>query len=135
MTQINPYLNFNGNCREAMTFYRECLGGELTFQTMGESLIADQVANEAKDRILHAGLTQKGHLLLMGSDMMGANLVVGNSVTLSINCSREEDIRLFFSKLAVGGQIKEPLADMCWGALFGSLTDKFGLNWVLTYNK
>ncbi|GAB4032966.1 VOC family protein [Spirosoma gilvum] len=135
MTQINPYLNFNGNCREAMTFYKECFGCELNLQTIGESPIADQAADEAKDHILHAGLTKKGALLLMGSDMLGTSLIVGNSVTLSINCSSEDDIRCFFSKLAVGGQIKDPLTDMFWGALFGSLTDKFGLNWILNYNK
>ncbi|MBN8820597.1 MULTISPECIES: VOC family protein [unclassified Spirosoma] len=135
MTQINPYLNFNGNCREAMMFYRECLGGELNLQTIGESPISDQMSDEIKDRILHAGLTKDGHLLLMGSDMMGSSLIAGNSVTLSINCRSEEDIRRFFSTLAEGGQIKDPLSDMFWGALFGSLTDKFGLSWVLNYSR
>ncbi|WP_080055345.1 VOC family protein [Spirosoma aerolatum] len=135
MTQINPYLNFNGNCREAMTFYRECLGGELNLQTIGESPIGDQMPDEIKERILHAGLTKDGNLLLMGSDMMGSGLIVGNSVTLSINCRSEKDIHQFFSKLAEGGQIRDPLSDMFWGALFGSLTDKFGLSWVLNCNR
>lgn len=135
MTQINPYLNFNGNCREAMIFYEECLDAELNLETIGESPMANQMLDKPKDAILHAGLTKDGQLLLMGSDMLGNQLIPGNSVTLSVNCSSEEEIYRLFDKLASGGQIQDPLADMFWGAMFGALTDKFGLNWILNYNR
>jgi PhnB protein len=56
MTQINPYLHFDGNCREAMTFYRESLGGELALQAVGDSPMASQMPAEAQKKILHASL-------------------------------------------------------------------------------
>ena len=135
MTQINAYLNFNGNCREAMTFYEECLDAELKLETIGESPMAYQMSDKPKDAILHAGLTKDGQLLLMGSDMLGNQLIPGNSVTLSVNCGSEEEIYRLFNKLSTGGKIQDPLADMFWGAKFGALTDKFGLNWILNYNR
>ena len=69
MTQINSYLTFNGNCREAMTFYKECLGGELSFQTIGESPLSEKMSAEMKRYIVHATL-KNDKLELMGSDMV-----------------------------------------------------------------
>jgi Uncharacterized protein conserved in bacteria len=69
MTQINAYLTFNGNCREAMTFYQICLGGDLSFQTVGESPLSAKMPGRMKDCILQATLTN-GALVLMGSDMV-----------------------------------------------------------------
>ena len=135
MTQINSYLTFSGNCREAMTFYQECLGGELVFQTVGESPLSDQMPKQMKDCILHATLT-KGNLILMGSDMVPeSGLVKGNSVSLSINCDSEEETKKLYKKLSKGGKADHPLEDTFWGALFGDLTDKFGNHWLLNYNR
>ncbi|MES2727799.1 MAG: VOC family protein [Bacteroidota bacterium] len=134
-TQINTYLTFSGNCREAMTFYQSCLGGELVFQTIGESPLAAQMPEQMKACILHATLT-KGSLLLMGSDMVAsAGLIFGNAVSLSLNCVSEEEIRNCYSKLSVGGKATHPLENSFWGALFGGLTDKYGNHWLLNYNK
>jgi PhnB protein len=135
MTQINSYLTFNGNCREAMTFYRDCLGGELNFQTVGESPLSDKMPTQMKDCILHATLTNDG-LILMGSDMVNEKgLVKGNAVSLSLNCSSEEEIKSCYIKLSNAGLQNHPLEDSFWGALFGDLTDKFGNHWILNFNK
>ncbi|CAA9534363.1 MAG: hypothetical protein AVDCRST_MAG96-3790 [uncultured Segetibacter sp.] len=135
MTQINAYAGFNGQCREAMTFYKECLGGELTMQTFGESPVAAQCAAGMKDQIVHSSLTN-GTLLLMGSDMVGPDgFIKGNDIALSLNCSSEEEINTFFSKLSEGGKIIDGLKTQFWGAIFGVLTDKFGKNWMLNYDK
>lgn len=134
-TQINTYLTFSGNCREAMTFYQYCLGGELIFQTIGESPLSAQMPEQMKACILHATLT-KGSLLLMGSDMVAsAGLIFGNAVSLSLNCTSEEEIRSCYNKLAEGGRATHPLENSFWGALFGGLTDKYGNHWLLNYNK
>jgi len=133
--QINSYLTFNGNCKEAMTFYKECLGGELTFQTVGESPLSDKMPKKMKNCILHSTLT-KDALVLMGSDMVSENgLVKGNSVSLSLNCSSEEEIRNCFTNLSTGGTANHPLEDSFWRALFGDLTDKFGNHWILNFNR
>lgn len=135
MTKINSYLTFNGNCREAMTYYKECLGGKLELQTIGESPMADQMPIKMKDCILHSTLTTDG-FVIMGSDMTPeTGLLKGNAVSLMLNCSSERDIRITFGKLSDGGTVKHPLENTFWGALFGDLTDKFGNNWILNFNK
>jgi PhnB protein len=135
MTQINAYVGFNGKCREAMTFYKECLGGELSLQTFGGSPMEAQCPAGMKDQILHSSLT-KGQLLLMGSDMVGPDgYIKGNDIALSVNCSSEEEINTFFSKLAEGGKIIDPLKVQFWGAIFGVVKDKFGITWMFNYAK
>jgi PhnB protein len=133
--QINVYLNFNGNCREAMTFYQKCLGGKLYFQTVGASPLSEKMPGKMKDCILHATLTN-GSLLLMGSDMVSENgLIRGNATSLSLSCGTEKEIRTCYKKLSAGGQATHPLEDSFWGALFGGLTDKYGNHWLLNFHK
>lgn len=135
MTQINAYLNFNGNCREAMTFYKNCLGGELTVQTVEGSPIEAQCPAAMKQQVLHASLL-KDNLVLMASDMTGPDgFIKGNTISLSLNCSSETEIKTFFSKLSSGGQITHPLQEQFRGATFGVLTDKYGIRWLLNYDK
>lgn len=135
MTQINAYLTFDGNCREAMTFYKECLGGELVMMPFEGSPMADKVPAEARNRIMHANLVN-GQLMLMASDAgMQDKVVNGNNVALSLNCSSDEEINTFFQKLSAGGKVTLPLGQQFWGATFGMLTDRFGTNWMLNYDK
>ena len=133
MTRINSYLTFNGNCREAMTFYKECLGGELVLQTIGESPMADKMPPKMKKSILHSTL-KKGDIILMGSDMVDdQGLIKGNTVSLMLNCSSEEEIKTCYEKLSKGGEATHPLENTFWGALFGDLRDKYGNHWLLHY--
>ena len=134
MTQLNPYLNFNGQCREAMTFYQECLGGELTLQKIAESPMATQIPSEMGARIMHSMLRSKG-ITLMGSDMMGNNLEKGNAIALFLSCDSDEEINALFNKLSAGGQIRHPLHQSFWGATYGELIDRYGLKWMFNYSK
>ena len=135
MSRINSYLTFNGNCREAMTFYKKCLGGKLTLQTIGESPFAGKMPAQMKECILHSILA-KDNLVLMATDCVSEQgLVKGNSVSLMLNCSSEKEIRTCYTSLSDGGQATHPLEDTFWGALFGDLTDKFGNHWLLNYVK
>lgn len=135
MTQITPYLNFNGNCREAMTFYKDCLGGELVLQPVKGTPMEAQCPAGKENEIMHSTLTGDG-FLLMASDMLGPDgLRPGNNFSLTINCHSEEQIRSLFEKLSAGGHVFEPLRVQFWGALFGMLTDKFGTRWMLNYEK
>ncbi len=132
---IYSYLTFSGNCRKAMTFYQQCLGGELHFQTIGKSPLADKIPQKMKDCILHATLTS-GNLLLMGSDMVpGAGLSKGNAVSLMLACGTEKEIRERYEKLSAGGLTTYPLEDTFFGAKIGNLTDKFGNHWLLHFDK
>lgn len=129
---INTYLTFSGNCREAMTFYQQCLGGELSFQTVGESTTAGHMPAQMKNCIIHSTLI-KCDLVLMGSDMVSENgLLKGNSVSMMLNCNSEPDVRKLYEKLSAGGKQTHPLELTFWGTLFGDLTDKYGNHWLLS---
>jgi PhnB protein len=132
---LETYLTFNGNCREAMNFYKECLGGELWFQTIGESPLSEHMPDQMKESILHATLTKDG-MVLMGSDMVPqSGLIKGNAVSMSLTCSSEEELRMTYERLANGGTQDHPIEVSFWGALFGDLTDKYGNHWLLVFNK
>ncbi len=133
MTFIHTYLTFNGNCREAMTFYKECLGGELMLQTIGESPVSAEIPAFMKPFILHSSLT-KGNLVLTASDMVPeSGLTAGNTVSLLLDCNTEEEARTFYARLSADGIATHPLESTFWGALFGGLTDKFGLHWLINF--
>ncbi|MDO6761673.1 VOC family protein [Tamlana sp. 2_MG-2023] len=133
--KINPYLTFNGNCHEAMTFYKECLGGNLMLQPIEDSPMACKMPTEMKECILHATLTTQS-FVLMGTDMTPeTGLVKGNSISIMINCTSEVEIRDIFDKLSVNGKVYQLIEPTFWGTLLGSLIDKFGNNWILNYNK
>jgi len=135
MSHINSYLTFNGNCREAMTFYKKCLGGKLELQTIGESPMASAMPQKMKDCILHATLTND-KLVLMGSDMVPpSGLVKGNAVSLMLDCKSEKQIKDYYKKLSVGGQATYPLENTFFGAILGGLSDKFGNHWLLHFKK
>jgi PhnB protein len=132
---LNPYLNFNGTCREAMTFYQACLGGELMLQAVAESSVAEHLAAEDQSRIMHSMLTVDGQMFLLASDVMSMHpaAVDTNSVQLCLNCHSEEQIDVLFTKLGEGGTVTTPLEVMFWGGKFGALTDKFGKQWLFNY--
>lgn len=133
MALLNPYLSFDNHCREAMNFYKDCFGGELFLQTVAESpAMAAQMPVEMKDLILHSILTV-GDMVIMASDLNREKQVEGNTVQLCVNCQSEKELNGFFSKIAVGGKITEPLADMPWGAKYGAITDKYGKHWVFNF--
>lgn len=135
MANLNPYLTFNQNCREAMNFYKECLGGELLLQTVGEMpAMASKMPPSMKNNILHSMLTS-GDVVIMASDLNRETPVEGNTVHLCINCKTENELNTFFNGLAKGGKITEPISDMPWGARYGSLVDKFGKHWLFNFSK
>jgi PhnB protein len=135
MTYLNPYLNFNGQCRNALTFYQECLEGQLELQKVAESPMATKMPSEKGPLILHGALSKNGHTLLMGSDMIGSALQTGNSIMLCLNCSSDQEINTIFDRLSAGGHVKTPLHQSFWGATYGELKDKFGMDWILNYTR
>ena len=135
MNQINAYIGFNGKCREAMNFYQQCFGGELSIMTFAESPLAEQMPPESQNNVVHGCLTN-GNITLMGSDMVGPQgFVPGNTVSLMIACSSEEEINTLFAQLSAGGQVTCPLGEQFWGDTFAAVVDKFGTSWLLNYGK
>ncbi len=131
MKEIATYLNFDGNCREAMTFYKECLGAELHLMPFSE--MPGDHPPESKHRIMHARLA-KGAMAIMASDTMpGMPLHQGNNFSISIQCDSQHEIDSFFAALSEGGKVTMPLQDQFWGARFGMVTDRFGIQWMFNF--
>ncbi len=132
MKNINTYLIFNGNCRQAMKFYEQCLGGELYMMPYCEMPggCAD-LPKEAKDWIMHARLT-KGSMVLMASDTRpGIPIVQGNNFFVSVNCESVQEAEKLFKALGEKGAVTMPLEETFWALRFGMLTDQFGIKWML----
>lgn len=134
MAQVNPYINFNGKCSEAMNFYKGCIGGELQMMPIAGSPLEQQCPAAMRDHIAHASLT-KNEFVLMATDMGPEEYKQGNNMAVSVNCSSEEEINSFYSKLSEGGRVIDSLKVQFWGALFGVFIDKFGICWMLNYDK
>ena len=130
MKSFGPYLHFDGNTREAMTFYQKCLDAELEIQTFGD---VKAPFPGSEDRVMHARLS-KGSAVLMASDPMAdAPFIPGNNVWLSQDCESIEEIERLFLAFGEGGHVIMPLEDTFWGARFGMLTDKFGTQWMFNH--
>jgi len=135
MIKICSYLTFNGNCREAMLFYKQCLGGKLLFQTLGDSPMGESLPPEMKKLILQASLI-KDELVVLGTDMTAdCGLIRGNSVSMMLQCSSKEEMIGCYNSLSAGGKASFPPAFNFQGAFFAELTDKYGNNWMLYFDK
>lgn len=134
MPRLMPYLSFHGRCREAMTFYKEALGGELNIMEVKDSPAAQGMPKEMHNQVMHSSLVA-GEVTINAADLMRDPPVEGNTIHLMLDCSSEAEIRNLFGKLSAGGKVIDPLADMFWGAIFGTFEDKFGKRWMLNYNK
>jgi PhnB protein len=124
---VNPYLTFDGNCREAMEFYRTVLGGELTITTFGE--FGADAANA--DKVMHAMLTG-GKGTLMASDTgPGMPFHQGNTMTVSVSGDAGDGLEEVWSTVSAGGRVNVPFEKQMWGDLFGQCVDKYGVPWMV----
>ena len=132
--QLNSYLHFHGNCAEAFAFYEKVFGNPPLMSTTYVDAPDDwPVPPEDKNKIMHISLPV-GENILMGCDAIGPfaeSTKPGNNISISINLSDRAQTETLFAALSEGGNVTMPLADMFWGDYFGSLTDAFGINWML----
>jgi len=140
MTTINPYLIFNGNCEAAFLFYQSVFGGEFPyigkFKDMPAGDNTPELSEEEGNRIMHVSLPI-GQTVLMGSDSNSASgdVVFGGNVSISVNVESKDEADRIFNGLSAGGNAYMPMADTFWGAYFGMFTDKFGINWMVNFDK
>lgn len=134
--QLNTYLTFAGNCREAFEFYQSVFGGEFeVFQTFGDGPPDMDVPAEAKDQVMHVSLPV-GSSTLMGSDTgPGSPAVkVGSNFSIAISPDSKAEADEIFCRLSEGGTVTMPIDDMFWGSYFGTCQDAFGINWMVDYS-
>jgi PhnB protein len=129
--QIQPYLNFDGQCKEAFTFYQQVLGGSIaTMETHGESPMREHTPLEWHDRILHARLVV-GDQELMGSDSPPNQHQKPQGFSVSLNFDDAAEAQRVFAVLADGGAVQMPLQETFWASRFGMLVDRFGIPWMV----
>lgn len=138
MATINPYLNFMGNTETAMNFYRSVFGGEFTiFQRFKDIPGGDKMPEEDQEKIMHISLSIGKGSTLMATDAlesMGQVLNFGNNFYISISAESEKEADKFFAGLSTGGQVKLAMNKAFWGSYFGMLTDKFGIQWMISFD-
>lgn len=131
MQKLDPVLMFDGDCEEAMNFYKDCLKGEFTFfQRYADSPM--EVSENHKNKIVHCELTFEGGIIMASDQFEDSTKVVkGNNVQLSINFGSVEKIKEVYELLKQGGEVTMELQDTFWNAKFATLVDKFGIHWML----
>ncbi|RYE25557.1 MAG: VOC family protein [Sphingobacteriales bacterium] len=138
MSTINPYLFFQGNCQEAFDFYKSVFGGEFAM-TMRNKDVPAGVPNPGEnepEEIMHISLPI-GKAMLMGSDEPVPMREPGkfNKFSISFDADSRDEADKIFNALSAGGQAFMPMTDSFWGSYFGMLQDKFGVNWMVSYDK
>jgi PhnB protein len=128
-SKLNPYLSFRDNARQAMDFYRDVFGGELTVSTFGE--FGHPNAAEA-DKVMHAQLqTGAGYTLMAADTPEGMEHQPGGAVSVSLFGDDADELRGYWAKLSEGGTVSVPLEKQMWGDEFGMCTDRFGVTWMV----
>ncbi len=130
---LSPYVNFQGRAREAMESYHKLLGGHLELQAMNEQGVPKPAG--PGDRITHSRLEADGALIIASDGHPDYPAKVGDNMAIALGGSDKDRLTKIFNGLAEGGMIKMRLAEQPWGAAVGWLTDKFGINWMVSIDK
>jgi len=124
-SKLNPYLQFKDDAREAMTYYQDVFGGELTINTFSEY-------GGDGDGVMHSQLEAPNGFTLMASDTPEGMTYSGSGGNITISLSGDDDaLRGYWDKLSDGGTVAMPLEKQMWGDEFGMCTDKFGISWMV----
>jgi PhnB protein len=138
MLSMNPYLHFMGNTEEAMNFYKAVLGGEFTiFQRFKDLPGAEKMSAEEQEKIIHISLLIGPGNTIMATDTlesMEQKLVEGNNFHICLDTKSEAEVDRIFNAFAAGGKIEMPVNKTFWGAYFGMLRDKYGIQWMINYS-
>ncbi len=141
MASVNVYLTFNGNCEEAFNFYKSVFGGDFTYMGRFNEMPPQEGMPPMSDadgkKIMHVSLPISHETCVMGSDTGGEwaqSYAQGNNFSISISAGDKAEAEKLFKGLSAGGNVTMPLEKTFWSELFGMLTDKFGINWMMSYD-
>ena len=136
--QLVTNLNFNGNAEEAFKFYAQALGGELSefnrYGQMPSEPGAPAMDPTIANQIMHVSLSKNGQMILMGADMMpdfSPEYIIGSNLEVCIMTENKDEADTVFANLADGGSISMPMENQFWGDYFGSVQDKYQVNWMI----
>ena len=139
MARVSTYLNFPRTTEQAFLFYRSVFGGEFNGPIHRVAEVPQQpgqppLPEEDKNLVMHVELPILAGHVLMGTDApesMGFKLVTGTTMYINLEPDTRAETERLFNGLAEGGTVEMPLQEMFWGAYFGSLRDRFGVQWML----
>lgn len=143
MITINPYLTFNGNCEEAFSFYQAAFKTKITHISRFEDIPSmegkeNSMSDVDGNRIMHISLPISTETVLMGSDSsdeFGHATVMGNNFSISVNSDNKEEADRLYNALSEGGKTTMPMNKTFWGSYFGMLSDKFGIQWMISFDE
>lgn len=128
-TRTNPYITFNGNCEEAMKFYKQATGGDLFVMPFKGSPV--EIPEGYEHKVLHSCL-EFGEATIMAHDSIpGQEVQAGSNSHIMLGCDDLEDAEVLFTNLSYDGNVVVPFAEAFWGAQFGVFIDKFGIRWMV----
>jgi PhnB protein len=132
--QLEPYLFFSGNCEEALNFYKDVFGGQIEglsrWSEMPKDAGGPPVTPETANKVMHASFKSPG-VSFMASDASPGKTYGEGSISLSLGTNDVAEAERVFNALAAGGNVEMPMADTFWGAKFGMLSDKYGIDWMI----
>ena len=132
--EMNIYLYFNGNCEEAMNFYKDALGGSIAnISRYGDAPMP--CSEDYKSKIMHGVMQAAGTTLMFSDSSEQHKAVFGDNFSVSLNLHSDEEITKAYHAISAGGIVTMPLQDTFWGAKFGMCCDKFGVNWMFNWDK
>jgi PhnB protein len=128
--QLNAYLNFRDNARQAMEFYREVFGGSLSTSTFGENHASSDPSEDSL--VMHSQLDGDNGIVFMASDTPAAmEYRPGSNFSMSLSGDDEALLSRWYEQLADGGTVTMPLEKAPWGDTFGMCVDRFGVSWLV----
>jgi PhnB protein len=129
-SRLNPYISFRDNARQAIEFYQDVFGGDLTVSTFGEFGMAEKSPDA--DKIMHASLeTPRGFTLMVADTPEGMDYNPGSNISVSLSGDDGDEMRGYWDKLTDGGTVAVPLEKQMWGDEFGMVVDRFGIGWMV----
>jgi PhnB protein len=135
-THISPYLNFDGNAREAMEFYRTVFGGKLELMRFDELDMGADLPPSEGAKIMHGSLESESGPTLMGADAPpGTDYRPGSAVSVALTGNDKEKLLGWWEKLSSGGTVTVPMERQPWGDEFGACTDAYGIDWMVNISR
>jgi PhnB protein len=139
MGSTSTYLNFAGSTEEAFTFYKSVFGTEFVGEIMRHGDVplpegTPPLSEDVKNQVINVALPILGGHILMGTDVpesMGITLTPGNNVYICLHPETRSEADRLFAALSAGGTVTQPMGEMFWGDYFGTLTDRFGIQWMI----
>ncbi len=128
-SRLNPYISFRDNARQALEFYHDVFGGNLTLSTFGEFGASEE---PHADQIMHGQLESASGFALMAADTPpGMDHNPGDNIAVSLSGDDADELRGYWEKLSGAGTVSVPLEKQMWGDEFGMCTDQFGIGWMV----